>query len=171
MDADTSPEPLIKGGGQESLHRAGTENTAAIAGFGAAVSDVYSMHDADSIVEQLRNNIEQGVEEISRQSSNNTPLPVFHGAASPRLDNTTCFAVEGIKAENALIALDLAGIYVSSGSACSSGRVNQSHVLSAMGVSPEQAECTLRISIGKQTTNEQAGHFLNTWKNIVENRA
>lgn len=171
MDEAISPLPLIKGGGQENLHRAGTENTAAIAGFGAAITEANDNLGERASIFELRNDIESGIEEISRQSSNNTPLPIFHGASSQRLDNTSCFAVEGIKAENALIALDLAGINLSSGSACSAGRVNQSHVLSAMGVSPEIAECTLRLSIGKQTTKEHAGHFLSTWKNIVENRA
>ena len=121
-------------------------------------------------IADMRDEIEARLEDISRRSSNNTALPVFFGKSQPRLDNTSFFAVEGVKAETALIALDLAGISVSAGSACSSGRINQSHVLSAMGVSPQLAECTLRLSLGKQTTDEQAGYFLDTWKNIVEQR-
>lgn len=170
MEEGVSPLPLIHGGGQENLHRAGTQNTAAIAGFGAAIREVYTSIDKRSNITRMRDDIETGLEEISRQSSNNTPLPIFFGNESIRLDNTSCFAVNGVKAESALIALDLAGICVSSGSACASGRVNQSHVLSAMGIDPDVAECALRISIGMQTTNDQAGHFLNSWKSIVENR-
>jgi cysteine desulfurase len=119
----------------------------------------------------LRDHIESDLEEISRRSSNKYSVPVIFGSSGPRLDNTSCFAVEGIKAETALIALDLEGISVSSGSACSSGRVNQSHVLSAMGVSPDLAECALRVSIGHQTTSQESRHFLDSWQNIIERRA
>ena len=171
MDSDIAPQRLIRGGGQENLNRGGTENAAAIAGFGAAVENFMNNRQAAKTIASMRQRIERNLEEISRQSSNNTPLPQFFGVNAQRLDNTTCFAVEGIKAETALIALDLAGIAVSSGSACAAGRVNQSHVLAAMGVDPELAECTLRVSIGHQTTDDEARYFTDTWKTIVEKRA
>ncbi|MCP4181890.1 MAG: cysteine desulfurase, partial [Hyphomicrobiales bacterium] len=164
MDKDLAPYPLIRGGGQENLSRAGTENVVAIAGFGAAVTKVIADLGERHHIGLMRDRMEFDLEELSRGQSNKVPLPVFFGGSQFRLDNTSCFAVDGIKAETALIALDLEGISVSSGSACSSGRVNQSHVLSAMGVEPELAECTLRLSIGHQTTNEQTQHFLNVWQ-------
>ena len=170
MDENIFPQPLIHGGGQENMSRAGTENVAAIAGFGVAIKIAMENLAERQSIADMRDEIEARLEDISRRSSNNTALPVFFGKSQPRLDNTSFFAVEGVKAETALIALDLAGISVSAGSACSSGRINQSHVLSAMGVSPQLAECTLRLSLGKQTTDEQAGYFLDTWKNIVEQR-
>jgi cysteine desulfurase len=168
MDEAILPQPLIHGGGQENLARAGTENVAAIAGFGAAIAVTTKNLDDRRSVSLLREHIEHGLEKISRQSGNKIPLPVFFGKSQPRLDNTSCFAVEGFKAETALIALDLKGISVSSGSACSSGKVNQSHVLNAMGVSPDLAECTLRVSIGRQTSSDEADHFLSAWENIME---
>jgi len=171
MDKDLVPKPLIRGGGQENLSRAGTENVVGIAGFGAAVTKVTADIGERQHIGLMRDRIEFDLEKISRGQSNKVPLPVFFGNSQPRLDNTSCFAVDGIKAETALIALDLEGISVSSGSACSSGRVNQSHVLSAMGVEPELAECTLRVSIGHQTTNEETQHFLNVWQNIIEQRS
>lgn len=171
MHESIFPDPLIRGGGQENLLRSGTENVAAIAGFGAAAVIADQNLDQATQIKAMRDHIEVGIEEISRQSSNNTPLPIVFGIGQPRLPNTSCFAVEGIKAENALIALDLKNISVSSGSACSSGRVNQSHVLSAMGVSPQTAECALRVSVGHQTTRAEADYFLNAWQNIVEHRA
>ena len=113
--------------------RAGTENVVAIAGFGAAVSKVTANLGERQHIGLMRDRVEFDLEEISRGQSNKVPLPVFFGSSQSRLDNTSCFAVDGIKAETALIALDLEGISVSSGSACSSGRVNQSHVLRCNG--------------------------------------
>ena len=170
MDDEIKPQPLIRGGGQENLNRAGTENTVAIAGFGAAIEVVMNSLASNATIADMRDGIESNLEEISRQSSNNAPLPHFFGATQDRLPNTTSFAVEGIKAETALIALDLAGIAISSGSACSAGLVNQSHVLSAMGVDSDIAQCTLRVSIGHQTTEDEVQYFTDTWKTIVERR-
>ena len=167
MEENIYPEPLINGGGQENLARAGTENVAAIAGFDAAIIQAINSLDDRGPISMLRDDIEDNLEEISRQNADNMALPVFFGKTRDRLDNTSCFAVDSIKAETALIALDLAGICLSAGSACSSGRVNQSHVLSAMGVSPELAECTLRLSIGQQTTKDEIDHFLQTWQKII----
>ncbi len=119
-------EPLIKGGGQERGMRAGTENVAAIAGFGAAAAVAARQADAARMA-GLRDRLEAGLKAAS-------PEAVIFGESAPRLPNTTLFAVPGMKAETAIIAFDLNGIAVSSGSACSSGKVQASHVLAAMGV-------------------------------------
>jgi cysteine desulfurase len=97
------------------------------------------------------------------------PETVIFGAARERLPNTTLFAIPGVKAETAIIALDLDGVAVSSGSACSSGKVAPSHVLAAMGVSPELARGAIRISIGHTTTEMEIEMFLSTWAKFVAN--
>ena len=91
----------------------------------------------------------------------------FFGAGAERLHNTSCFCVPGIKAETALVALDLEGVSVSSGSACSSGKVKQSHVLAAMGAKDEEMEGALRISLGWEPSKEDADRFLEVWKTVI----
>jgi cysteine desulfurase len=93
---------------------------------------------------------------------------VIFGEAATRLPNTSFFAVPGMKAETAIIAFDLNGIAVSSGSACSSGKVQASHVLAAMGVSPELARGAVRVSLGWSTTAADVDRFLGTWKTLAE---
>jgi cysteine desulfurase len=129
----------ILGGGQERGHRAGTENVIGIAGFGAAAEAV-KCEDGSSVL-AMRDRFES-------ELKNQHPGAVVFGAAAPRLDNTSNFALPGITAETAMMALDLDGVMVSSGAACSSGKVRPSHVLKAMGVSDELAACALRISFG-----------------------
>src|SRR5690606_24598068 len=125
--------PLIKGGGQERGFRAGTENVAAIAGFGAAAEAAARNREAAaSRMAALRDRFETRLQA-------EFPDAVIFGAGEPRLPNTSLVAVPGLKAETALIAFDLNGIAVSSGSACSSGKVGTSHVLAAMGVEPALA--------------------------------
>lgn len=160
------PAPLLRGGGQESFNRAGTENVAAITGFGVAVEQ---LPNAESIgkISAIKDSIEDGLRTISNAKGELAEKPVFFGQDVDRLPNTTCFAVPGIKAETALISLDLAGIAASSGSACSSGKVRKSHVLAAMGVSGELASCALRISLGPESKMEEAARFLDAWKDIV----
>lgn len=154
-------EPLIRGGGQERSLRAGTENVAAIAGFGAACAAANAARQADAIrMAALRDRLEVGIKAI-------TPQAVVFGADAPRLPNTSLIAVPGIKAETAIIAFDLNGIALSSGSACSSGRVQASHVLAAMGVAPELARGALRISLGWTTTEADVETLLNAWKNVI----
>jgi cysteine desulfurase len=97
----------------------------------------------------------------------NTPQAVIFGARAERLPNTTLFAVEGIKAETAVIAFDLEGIAVSSGAACSSGKVQPSHVLAAMGVSPELARSGVRVSLGWTTTETNVESFLSAWRKLA----
>lgn len=169
-DASISPLPFIKGGGQENFQRGGTENVAAIAGFGAAIAEIAEDIGKNSQLVALRDSIESGIGTICAQAGNKAGEPVFFArgdADNDRLPNTSCFAVPGVKAETALISLDLAGIAVSSGSACSSGKVKKSHVLSAMGVSDALAECALRVSTGVETTSEDAERFLGAFKDIV----
>jgi cysteine desulfurase len=147
-------EPLIKGGGQERGQRAGTENVAAIAGFGAAAAAA-KLTDA-ARMSALRDRLETGIKLT-------TPQAVIFGANAPRLPNTTSFAVPGVKAETVIIAFDLNGIAVSSGSACSSGKVQASQVLAAMRADPELVRGGVRISLGWNTTEAEVDHFLETW--------
>ncbi len=140
--------PLIRGGGQERGMRAGTENVAAIAGFGAAAAAAGAARQADAArMARLRDRAESGLKAL-------VPQAVIFGAGALRLPNTTLFAVPGLKAETALIAFDLNGIAMSSGSACSSGKVQASTVLKAMGVAPALAAGALRLSLG-WTTGER----------------
>ncbi len=154
-------EPLIRGGGQERSLRAGTENVAAIAGFGAAAAAANAARLTDAIrMAALRDRLEAGIRAIA-------PDAVIFGASAARLPNTTLVAVPGIKAETAIIAFDLNGIALSSGAACSSGRVQASHVLAAMGVDPDLARCALRLSLGWTTTEGDVDTLLTAWKNVI----
>lgn len=165
-----SPASLLTGGGQESYHRAGTENVAAIAGFGAAVAQLSEKPDCGEI-RALRDSMEAGLRTISMETGDDMAEPVVFSRDAERLANTICFAVPGISAETALISLDLAGIAVSSGSACSSGKVRKSHVLAAMGVPDDLAAGALRISLGANNDITDSRHFLDVWKNIVRHAA
>ena len=164
-NAAIAPAPLLKGGGQENFMRAGTENVAAIAGFGAAVRHHAESGSRRDEICALRDYIERETGAIAPETGAQERV-VFSGGCE-RLPNTLCFAQPGVKAETALISLDLGGIAVSSGSACSSGKVRKSHVLAAMGVSDDLAGCALRISLGPENTKEQAARFLSAWREIV----
>jgi cysteine desulfurase len=144
------PAPLITGGGQEKGFRAGTENVAGIAGFGAAASVARAATARIDAVRTMRNRIEAAIMRVA-------PDAEIFGQAAERLANTVFFAIPGVKAETAQIAFDLAGIAVSAGSACSSGKVGPSHVLKAMGI--ERPEGGLRVSIGEATTEAEIGRF------------
>jgi len=153
-------EPLLRGGGQELGHRAGTENVAGIAGFGAAARAAMGTRESDAIrLESLRNRLERGLRET-------TGAIVFSGDV-PRLPNTTLFTVPGLKAETAVIGFDLEGIAVSSGSACSSGKVQPSHVLKAMGFGPEIAEGAVRLSLGWSTSPADIDRCLKAWRKLA----
>jgi cysteine desulfurase len=155
------PDPLLKGGGQESNRRAGTENVIGIVGFGAAAQAAgASLADDAARMTAARDRLEARVRDIA-------PEAVIFGADAPRLPNTTLLAMPGIRAETALIALDLDGVAVSSGSACSSGKVAPSHVLAAMGVPPELALGAIRISVGPVTTDDEIEMFLKAWTKRV----
>ena len=152
-------DPLIKGGGQERGQRAGTENVAAMAGFGAAAAMAARQADA-ACMAALRDRLETGIKAA-------TPQAVIFAESAPRLPNTTLFAVPGMKAETAIIAFDFNGIALSSGSACSSGKVQASHVLAAMGVEPERARAALRVSLGWTTTEADVENLLNALTKVV----
>ncbi len=133
-------DALIRGGGQERGVRAGTENVAGIVGFGAAAEAVRQSLQAERArMTALRDRLESGLRAAS-------PVVVIFGAELERLPNTTLFALAGVKAETAVIALDLEGVAVSSGAACSSGKVQPSHVLAAMGVPQRLARGAVRVS-------------------------
>ena len=156
--------PLIRGGGQERRRRAGTENIAAIVGFGRAAALAKAELSAWASIASMRDRLERGVAELS-------PNICVIGAGSPRLANTSLLALRGRSAENLVIKLDLAGVSVSAGSACSSGKVGLSHVLSAMGLDSELARSAIRVSLGPNTTDTDIAAFLTAWKTIVSQPA
>ena len=151
---------LLKGGGQERNARAGTENAPAIIGFGKA-ADLIDV--SEGSIADIRSKRDGLLSELMRIS----PDAVIHGHQSERLPNTLCYSVPGIEAETAVIALDLEGISISAGSACSSGKVGPSHVLAAMGVSDDLARGGMRISLGWSTTNDDLRRFIQTWQSLV----
>ncbi|HEY5130261.1 MAG TPA: cysteine desulfurase family protein [Bradyrhizobium sp.] len=154
------PEPLLRGGGQELGRRAGTENVAGIAGFGAAVKAAMDALAIDATrLESLRNRLESGLVL--------TPGVIVFSRDAPRLPNTTLFTVPGLKAETAVIGFDLAGFAVSSGSACSSGKVQPSHVLEAMGAGPELAQGAVRLSLGWSTSDADIDRCLEAWRKLA----
>jgi cysteine desulfurase len=151
---------LLRGGGQEQGRRAGTENVAGIVGFGAAIRTAMATLGEDATrLEQLRNQLERGL----RQA----PEIIVFSENAPRLPNTTLFAVPGLKAETAVIGFDLAGIAVSSGSACSSGKVQPSHVLAAMGFGPDLAQGAVRLSLGWSTSEADINRCLEAWRKLA----
>jgi cysteine desulfurase len=153
-------DPLIRGGGQERGMRAGTENVAGIAAFGAAAAASLTRRaeEAAAMLNQ-RNRLEAGLKAI-------TPQAIIFGESTERLPNTTLFALPGMKAETGVIAFDLEGVAVSSGSACSSGKVQPSHVLAAMGVSPALVQGAVRASLGWETTERDIERFLEAWRKL-----
>jgi cysteine desulfurase len=153
-------EPLIRGGGQERGLRAGTENVAGIAAFGAAAAAArVQAREESAAMLVLRNRLEMELRVI-------TPRAVIFGEGAPRLPNTTLFALPGMKAETAVIAFDLEGVAVSSGAACSSGKVQPSHVLAAMSVSPALTQAAVRVSLGWETTEADLLRFLDAWRKL-----
>ena len=150
--------PLIAGqlgGGQELNRRAGTENVAGIAGFGAAAAAAGSGLD----VAGLRDRMERALLAAAPQAR------VF-GAEAPRLPNTTCISMPGVKAETQVMALDLAGVCVSAGAACSSGKVTRSSVLLAMGVDATMADSALRISLGWDSGAGDIERLIEAWRDL-----
>jgi cysteine desulfurase len=153
-------EPLLRGGGQELGRRAGTENVAGIAGFGAAARAAMGILEGEATrLEGLRDRLEDGLRQ--------TPNVIVFSDDVPRLPNTTLFTVPGLRAETAVIGFDLAGIAVSSGSACSSGKVQPSHVLQAMGFGPKVAEGAVRLSLGWSTSDTDIDRCLEAWRKLA----
>ncbi|MFD0915506.1 cysteine desulfurase family protein [Pseudahrensia aquimaris] len=161
----------IRGGGQEKNRRAGTENVAAIAGFGAAAAEAAQNAADYAQITQLRDSIEGMLIPIcTKQDLAEDRIEVF-GQSAPRIGNTLLFSVRGLKAETALIAFDLDGVAVSSGSACSSGKVGRSHVLEAMGVDEEIARGAIRVSLGWNSTQADVAHFERAFERITRRLA
>ncbi len=154
---------MIKGGGQERRRRSGTENVAAIAGFGATADVARRTMDDWARVARLRDDLEARL-------AATTPNSFVVGAGADRLPNTTCIAVPGHPAETLVIKLDLAGMAVSAGAACSSGKVGASATLTAMALDAEIARSAIRVSLGPQTTANDTAAFLAAWTKIM-NRA
>lgn len=150
---------LIPGGGQESGRRGGTESGAAIAGFGAA-AEVFAERFYAANVSELVRTAEDGMRLIA-------PDLVVFGENADRIGNVTNFAVPGLKNAVAMMGLDLLGLAVSSGSACSSGKVGPSHVLAAMGVPAELSECAMRVSFGWSSTIEDVEAYLRGFGEVV----
>ncbi len=146
----------LLGGGQESGYRPGTENVPAIVGMAKAAEL------AMPASSELRDYLEQEIKATAAEA-------MIFGENAGRLPNTTSIALPGMKAETQLINFDLAGIAVSAGSACSSGRVTTSHVLLAMGVEKDIAASAIRVSLGNNTTKEEVDSFLTVWKSNYNN--
>jgi cysteine desulfurase len=161
-DEGLTIDPLMTGGGQERGLRAGTENVAGIAGFGAAAEAALRGLAAESArMRALRDRLEAALKAIS-------PQAVIFGAKAERLPNTMLFTVAGMKAETAIIGFDLDGVAVSSGAACSSGKVAPSHVLAAMGIAPALARGAVRVSLGSTTTETEVDRFLDAWIKLFQ---
>ena len=155
--ADTvDVNPLLRGGGQERGWRAGTENVAGIRGFGVAaklaIEDFASMQALAGLRDEMEARLLRAV-----------PDAVVFAPGAGRLPNTSCIASPHLAAETQVMALDLAGVAVSAGSACSSGKIRPSHVLRAMGASPELAANAIRISLGWRTQAEDIDHLVEAW--------
>jgi cysteine desulfurase len=159
-DVDTKLPPLLRGGGQERGARAGTENVAAIAGFGAVAASAGMML-AEEVgrLAGLRDRLEEGLQDVASEA-------VILSEGALRIPNTTCFAVRGIAAETAVIAFDLEGVALSAGAACSSGKVGPSTALAAMKIEPELARGAMRVSLGWNSTKADVARFLEIFARI-----
>lgn len=155
------PEPVFRGGGQEMSRRAGTENIAAIAGFARALETVDFGH--YDLISGWRT-------EMEAEMLANAPHAVIFGARAPRLPTATCIALPGISSEIQLMKLDLAGFAVSAGAACTSGKIEPSHVLLAMGAPAALAACAIRISAGWNTKAEELQAFTRAWSALSASR-
>ena len=147
---------LLRGGGQERGRRAGTENLPGIAGFAAAAREAVADIAAYDRVRALRAELEAEIAVAA-------PEAVIYGTGVQRLPNTSTIAMPGVAAETQVIALDLDGVRVGAGAACSSGKVGPSHVLAAMGVEPALAASTIRVSLGWSSSEADIAHFLDAW--------
>lgn len=153
--------PLILGGGQEVGRRPGTENLAGIAGFARAVSLVPQNLQKMANVALLRDHIEHEIQLFA-------PDARIFGSQANRLPNTSVIMMPDVSSETQVMAFDLAGICISAGSACSSGKVKPSHVVLAMGGSREQALSTIRVSLGRDSTEQDIEAFIAVWKKLYD---
>ncbi|MBN8198800.1 cysteine desulfurase family protein [Thalassospira povalilytica] len=154
--------PQIRGGGQEKYRRGGTENVLGIAGFGAAAERAGAQLANMANVAALRDRLET-------ELASEAPELLIAGKGTERLVNTSCLILPGMPGETQVMALDLAGVAISSGSACSSGKVRESHVLKEMGVS--DAGSAIRVSLGLETTDEDIDTFIRVWSRMRGNAA
>jgi cysteine desulfurase len=155
------PTPIATGGGQERGHRAGTENYAALAGFGAAARNALAVLSQADALREKRDRIEAVIRA-------RVPEAVIFGEEAERLPNTVFFGIPGVKAETAQIAFDLSGVSVSSGSACSSGKVGASRVLKAMGYGEDMSG--IRVSIGHSTGDEEIAALATALEGFMSRR-
>jgi cysteine desulfurase len=154
-------EPLLRGGGQELGRRAGTENVAGISAFGAAAKAAMAALEGEAVrLRGLQNRLEDGLKQTNGM--------IVFSSDVQRLPNTALFSAPGLKAETAVIGFDLAGIAVSSGSACSSGKVQPSHVLAAMGFGRELAQGAVRLSLGWSTSETDVDLALKAWRKLAD---
>jgi cysteine desulfurase len=156
--------PVASGGGQERGRRPGTENVAAIAGFGTAAEHAGRDLERMAEIRTWRDRLEARARDIVARVQ-------VHGAGAPRLPNTSCLGLPGVRAETQVMALDLAGVAVSSGSACSSGKVHPSHVLQAMGLDRAAAGQAIRISLGWASQADDVERFLEAWGRLARKHA
>ena len=156
VTGDLDLASLLRGGGQERGRRAGTENVPGIAGFAAAAKAAVEEIAAYDRVRVLRASLEAEIAVAA-------PEAVIYGTGVMRLPNTSAIAMPGVAAETQVIALDLDGVMVSAGAACSSGKVGPSHVLAAMGVDAALAASTIRVSLGGSSSETDIAHFLHAW--------
>ncbi len=152
-------QSLIKGGGQERSRRAGTENVPGIVGFGAAAKLALENLARTNEIKSLRDQLESQIKLI-------TPKAVVFGERVDRLPNTTCLSMPNVSSETQVMKFDLTGIMVSAGSACSSGKVQASHVLKSMGVAEDIASTTIRISLGHGNNIADVNRFVSQWQEI-----
>jgi cysteine desulfurase len=158
--AGLSLTPLIRGGGQELSRRSGTENLIGIAGFGAAASEVAELWPAEvDRITALRDRIEQAVLAAA-------PEARIMGQDAPRVGNTSNIALPGVSAETQVMTLDLSGVMVSAGSACSSGKVKSSHVLAAMLGDDPVAGHAIRVSLGWASSDTDTDRFIAAWHTL-----
>jgi cysteine desulfurase len=159
-DVALSPQA---GGGQERRRRGGTENVAGIAGFGAAaaaIGDDAEIRERAARMAALQAKLESRLVAA-------TPFIRIVAAGADRLANTTCVLTPGRSGENTVMALDLAGVAVSAGAACSSGKVSASHVLRAIGLGEHLARQAVRVSMGWTTTEQEVDEFVDVWRAAV----
>jgi cysteine desulfurase len=154
-NAVAAPAALLRGGGQERGFRAGTENVVGIVGAGVAATLAAERAARSGAIGDLRDAFEGSLRRA-------VPEVVIFGSESPRLPNTTCFAVPALEAQLILMALDVAGVSASSGSACTSGKVKPSHVLAAMGIDPTLARGAVRVSLGPETVSQETERVIET---------
>ncbi|HTO85296.1 MAG TPA: cysteine desulfurase family protein [Methylomirabilota bacterium] len=157
---DVAVQAVQRGGGQERGRRAGTENLPAIVGFGVAAEAARSDLQAAGKLAAWRDAMEARISAVA-------PAAIVFGREAPRLPNTSCIALPGLSSELQVMALDLAGVAVSAGSACSSGKLQPSHVLRAMGADPLTAASAIRVSLGWQTEADHIDRFIAAWGDLV----